>query len=296
MTLDRRFYDLDGGQISALHFGPKDEPIKLVFLHANGFNAQSYRAILEQLPLHSVSLDLRGHGFSTLPIPSGALKNFDIFRDDVLSFMERYIDGPVMIGGHSLGGAVSAMVCEASTEKIQAFIALDPPTMPSFMRGVVALPGMRGWFKRNFSLAKKSGSRRSIFPDREFMYDHYKKKRSFEKFQEKMMRDYIEGGTRAHKDGVELTCEPDWEARIYIGSMGNNLFRAAKYLPPHRLYIQAIKGGASTPTARAKISHIAGKENVIADRNIGHLFPLEDPDFVAGHMSKLLKKSGLLVD
>ena len=242
------------------------------------------------------ALDLRGHGFSTLPIPSGALKNFDVFRDDVLSFIDRYIDTPVMIGGHSLGGAVSAMVCEASTDKTQAFIALDPPTMPSFMRGLVALPGMREWFKKNFSLAKKSGNRRSIFADKDIMFDRYKNKHAFRKFQENMLRDYIDGGTREHKDGVELTCEPDWEARIYIGSMGNNLFRAAKHLPEHRLYIQAINGGASTPTARAKIRNIAGKDSVIADRNVGHLFPLETPDFVVEHMNRLLKESGLLPD
>ena len=82
--LDRRFYDLKDGQISALHFGPKDEPIRLIFLHANGFNGQSYARILSALDVHSIALDLRGHGFSTLPVPDGPFHNFHLFRDDII--------------------------------------------------------------------------------------------------------------------------------------------------------------------------------------------------------------------
>lgn len=295
MTLDRRFYDLNDGQISALHFGPKDQVIKLIFLHANGFNAQTYRVILDALTVHSIALDLRGHGFSKLPLMDSPFYNFHQFRDDVLDFIERYIDGPVMIAGHSLGGAVSALVCEQLGDQARAFMALDPPTLPRVMHALVRVPGFTTWLSKNFSLAKKSGARRSVFPDADFLFQHYTKKRTFANFQDAMLRDYIEGGTQPHRDGIELCCPPAWEAKIFA-AQGSNLFRAAKHLPDHKLYIHAKKGGASTPSARFNICRIAGKENVITEHNFRHLFPMENPDYVIGHINRLLKVSGLVSD
>jgi len=291
-TLDRRFYDLPDGQIAALHFGATQDPVKLIFLHANGFNAQSYRHILSALNIHSVALDLRGHGYSKLPIPDGPFHNFHLFRDDVTAFMDRYIDAPVMLAGHSLGGAVAALVCEKIGDKAQAFMALDPPTLPRFMHFAVRVPGVTTWLSKNFSLAKKSGSRRSVFPSEDFIFDHYKKKRTFAHFKDDMLRDYIMGGTKPHADGVALSCPPEWEARIFA-AQGSNLFRAAKHLPDVRLYIHAMKGGASTPSARFNIRRLAGRENVIAEHEFRHLFPMENPDYVTAHINKLLDRARL---
>jgi len=278
--------------MAALHFGPTDQPIKLIFLHANGFNAQSYRRILEALDIHAIALDLRGHGFSTLPVPDGPFSNFHLFRDDVIRFMDRYIDGPIMLAGHSLGGAVAALVCEKVGERAGAFMALDPPTLPRFMHVMVRIPGFTTWLSKNFSLAKKSGTRRSVFPSQDFIFEHYKKKRTFAAFQNDMLRDYIEGGTRPAMDGVELSCPPHWEARIFA-AQGSNLFRAAKHLPHVKLYIHAMKGGASTPSARFNIRRIAGRENVITEHKFRHLFPMENPDYVVAHINKLLQRAGL---
>lgn len=291
-ALDRRFYDMPDGQMAALHFGPTDQPVKLIFLHANGFNGQSYRHILNALSIHSIALDLRGHGFSALPVPDGSFHDFHIFRDDVLAFIRRYIDGPVMLAGHSLGGAVAALCCEPLGDQAQAFLALDPPTLPRLMHFLVRIPGFTTWLSKNFSLAKKSGARRRVFPSRDAMFDTYKAKRIFSAFKDDMLRDYIEGGTRPHQDGIELCCRPDWEARIFA-AQGSNLFRAAKHLPDVKLYIHALKGGASTPSARYNIRRLAGDENVITSQSLRHLFPLETPDYVVELLNKLLTKSGL---
>ena len=102
----RRNYELRDGALSALHFGNTNEPLRLVLLHANGFNAQSYRAVLEPLGVHSVAFDMRGHGHSRgLPQPPNML-NWHVFRDDCVEFFERYLpgltDGSVVLAGHSL--------------------------------------------------------------------------------------------------------------------------------------------------------------------------------------------------
>jgi len=68
---ERRTYALRDGTLSALHFGPTSEPVQLVFLHANGFNARSYTQILSKLGVHVVAFDMRGHGHSReMPQPN----------------------------------------------------------------------------------------------------------------------------------------------------------------------------------------------------------------------------------
>ena len=52
-----------GGEMAGLAFGPADRPLDLLFVHANGFNARTYRTILGPLAeqFHILAVDLRGH-------------------------------------------------------------------------------------------------------------------------------------------------------------------------------------------------------------------------------------------
>src|SRR5687768_14473986 len=61
-----------GGTVEALELGPAGRPYDVVFSHANGFNALTYRTILAPLAadLRILAYDLRGHGASTLPAVS----------------------------------------------------------------------------------------------------------------------------------------------------------------------------------------------------------------------------------
>src|SRR5665213_1397480 len=58
-----------GGEMAYLDFGPAERPVDVVFSHANGFNARTYRTILEPLAgeMRILAIDLRGHGATTLP-------------------------------------------------------------------------------------------------------------------------------------------------------------------------------------------------------------------------------------
>jgi len=62
--------------MSALHFRADKGPVRIVFAHANGFNGQTYRAVLDALDVHSVAVDLRGHGMTDMPTDISSLKSF----------------------------------------------------------------------------------------------------------------------------------------------------------------------------------------------------------------------------
>ena len=57
------------GPMSVLDFGDAKRPVDLVFVHANGFNAMTYRTLLAPLSgsLRIWAPDLRGHGLTRLP-------------------------------------------------------------------------------------------------------------------------------------------------------------------------------------------------------------------------------------
>jgi len=110
--------------MSAVHFGFVSNPIKLVMLNANGFNAYSYKSILTPLGFHAVALDMRGHGMSNLPINIDALKNWNIFRDDVVEFFDRYIKSPVILAGHSYGAVTGILAMPEIKNKSLSSIVL----------------------------------------------------------------------------------------------------------------------------------------------------------------------------
>jgi pimeloyl-ACP methyl ester carboxylesterase len=75
---------------------------------------QSYRLI---------AIDLRGHGRSTAPwggyeVPALAA--------DVAALLDRLQCGPAIAVGHSLGGAVAALVAVERPDLIRALVAIDP--------------------------------------------------------------------------------------------------------------------------------------------------------------------------
>jgi len=73
------------GEMAALDFGPEDRPYDVIFLHANGFNALTYRSILGPLAagLRVLAIDQRGHGESRLAAKPEGRRSWKDFRDDL---------------------------------------------------------------------------------------------------------------------------------------------------------------------------------------------------------------------
>ena len=98
-----------GGAMAMLDLGPRERPVDIVFSHANGFNGRTYRSILAPLAadLRILSLDLRGHGASTLSTQIEGRQGWLQFRDDLLALLDAEADGPVILAGHPMGGTSS---------------------------------------------------------------------------------------------------------------------------------------------------------------------------------------------
>jgi pimeloyl-ACP methyl ester carboxylesterase len=114
---DGEFHFIDwGGEGPLAHFS-----------HATGLCAGTYAPLAERLRAHLrvVGMDDRGHGRTRAPADLHKLKNWDIFVDDLESFLEN-LGEPVIAMGHSLGAAVSLLLAVKRPELIRWCSSIPP--------------------------------------------------------------------------------------------------------------------------------------------------------------------------
>jgi pimeloyl-ACP methyl ester carboxylesterase len=260
-----------GGEMAYLDFGPDDRPVDLVFSHANGFNARTYRTLLAPLAsdLRILAIDLRGHGETALPADPEAHGGWNMFRDDLLAFLDTVVDGPVALAGHSMGGTSSLLAAAHSPDRVRALGLLDPVIFDSAIgsRGTDASPLYLG-----------ARRRRAEFPSKEAAYEAYLGRGAFRSWAPEQLADYVEAGFRPTGDGqVTLACAPFWEAASYA-THNYDPFRAFRdsRCPVRILRAEAdstchLEGHEAELTATGRIA-------VETVPGTSHFLPMERPD------------------
>lgn len=196
-----------GGALAALELGPTDRPVDVVFSHANGFNARTYRSILAPLAsdLRILTIDLRGHGATTLPTGIEGRQGWLEFRDDLLALLAVVCEAPVVLAGHSMGGTASLLAAAAQPDRVRALALFDPVVFPveAQQAGVTAeSPLVAGALRR-----------RSTFPSRAAALEAYRGRGAFRTWDTAQLEDYVAAGFRETPEGeVTLACAPAWEA------------------------------------------------------------------------------------
>lgn len=265
-----------GGEAAVLDFGPADRPVDLVFSHANGFNARTYRTILSPLAgeLRILAWDMRGHGATSLPTVIEGRDGWTEFRDDLLAFLEAATEGPVALAGHSMGGTTSLLVAAAAPERVRALALLDPVIMSP---EALATPEAIG----ESPLVQGALRRRAVFPSKAAALEAYVGRGAFKTWSRAQIADYVEGGFRETPDGeTTLACTPEWEA---------SNFRTHNYDPwgafaASRCPIDIRRAEiASTCRIEGHEAELAatGRIRVQVIPGTSHFLPMERPDVVA---------------
>ena len=262
-----------GGAMAALEFGPAGRPIDVIFSHANGFNARTYRSILAPLAqsLRILAIDLRGHGSTTLSAAVEGREGWLQFRDDLLALTAEVADGPVVLAGHSMGGAASLLAAAAEPGRVKALALFDPVVIPSDRQ--------HDDLEHN-PLAIGADRRRAVFPSRAAVMEAYTGRGAFRTWSPEQLADYVEAGFRETLDGqVTLTCAPAWEA---------SNFRTHNYdiwgaFRDSRCPIRILRAeGGSTCRIEGHEDELAatGRIEVETVPGTSHFLPMERPDLV----------------
>lgn len=279
----RRFtLNLPEGKMAGIRFGA-DGPPDLVFLHATGFNAMTYRELLEPLGerFRVVALDQRGHGLSALPAEPEELPGWELYGRDMLAVFDALGDGPkLVLAGHSMGGAVATMAAEQRADRVASMVLLDP-VMPTeeWIARLYASPELDVRIE-GLPIARGARRRRAWFASKQEAIEAYRGRGAFASWVGRFLDDYVEDGfaPMPDGDGVTLTCEPAWEAATFASSRHNGADLLARVKVPATVLIgekhsvsRSVDEAASRTTARRTVETVPGTT---------HFLPMERPDIV----------------
>lgn len=264
---------------------PAPQTATLLFAHANGFNAATYRNLLAPLcpGLRIIACDLRGHGFSTLPAQPGLVRNWTVFRDDLVALLAAIPGDHILLAGHSLGATAGFMAAAASApQRVRALVLLEPvflDPLPAESR------------KGSNSLAEMAAQRRRVFPSFVAAMDYYRGRGIFARWPEAVLADYLSAGLKENTDGsFRLACEPEWEAEIFRELP----FGIASIAGSIKCPITIVRGTIASTAADDQVASILGARpdaRVVTVEGASHFLPLEQPEHPR---EEILRAAGLL--
>ena len=207
MTQDPR-YDYESKYVRAngirLHYLEWQGPGRpLLIVHGNSHAGGVYAPLGQRLSsdFHVFAVDQRGHGLSQRP---GSYTRADC-RDDIAGFIEALDLRDVLIVAHSSGGGASLLTCAVAPDRI-AGLATYEPTLPwnAMLRARIA------------DMTQRVRGRRSVFPSRQAMFEHFRSRGGFKDYQPEYLQAYVDHAAIEREDGqVELANPPEVESQMY---------------------------------------------------------------------------------
>jgi len=236
------------GEMSVLDFGDPKRPVDLVFVHANGFNAMTYRTLLAPLSgtLRIWAPDLRGHGRTTLPTERQGRRGWSDHRDDLVALLDALDGPPVVLAGHSMGGTAALLAAAERPERVSELVLMDPVIWGRVTVALFQLPLFDRLASR-IPLVKNALKRRAVFDSREQALAAYSGRGAFRGWPEMMIADYLADGLIETPEGFVLACEPEWEASNYAAQSHDPWRALGRVDRPVRI-LRAEAGSTCFPT------------------------------------------------
>lgn len=263
-----------------LAWGPADRPVDIVFLHANGFNALTYREVLSPLgsDFRVLALDQRGHGLTDLPVVAEGRADWFDLRDDLLAALSALDVRGAVLAGHSMGGTASILAAASVPEFARSLILFDPVVMLSPRPENVAQSPM----------VQAASRRRANFPSRAEAFASYHGRGAFRTWPDVILTDYLTDGMRDLPDGeVTLSCTPGWEASGFAAHGHDTGAAIAALTSPTRILKAELNS-----TCRFDPSDFAPPGGLAIDIVPGttHFLPMERPDLVRASLSEAARR------
>jgi pimeloyl-ACP methyl ester carboxylesterase len=288
----RKTTALPDGAISCLEW--ESPAPTLHFAHANGFNALTYRTLLEPLAerAHIYAPDLRGHGMTTLPAQPGMAKGWRIYRDDLIRFLEMLPQRPLVLAGHSMGATASVMAAALRPDLVRGLVLIEPVFVPAGFAILGRAMRLVGIAPKKYDLIEKAERRRALFPSIDAAYEAYRERGIFKLWPEAQLRDYLEGGLLPADDGqMRLACAPRWEAEDFRETPLFIPHLARQIVCPVTL-LHGDSPGSTCSDAQAK-AFLRRKPDtyVIKVRGASHFLPMEMPGLVREEILSLMARA-----
>ena len=256
----------------------------IIFSHGNSFPASTYSVLFASLQARGFqikAIEKFGHD-PRYPVTS----NWPHLVQQLADFAGEQVaqcGQPAFLAGHSLGGFLSLM-CAAKHGELGG--------LP--IRGVLLIdsPVLGGWRAKALSVAKRarlvgsvspgaiSRKRRQQWLSRDEVLAHFRSKKAFARWDEQVLRDYIDHGTHDEDGNAQgqrlLSFDRDVETAIY-NTLPDNL---EQLLQAHPLKCPAAFIGGRQSVEMKQVG-MAMTQKITHGRIMmldgSHLFPMEKP-------------------
>jgi pimeloyl-ACP methyl ester carboxylesterase len=265
------------GVMAAIEMGPEDRPVDLVFCHANGFNALTYRRLLAPVAEAGhrlLAIDMRGHGRSELEAdPGDGHSSWLGYRDDLIGLLETLEAPPRLVAGHSMGGTSGLLAAGLRPDLVARLVLFDRVVMEEGLAESFGPGGMK-----DSPLAAGARRRRNRFDSRQAAYDAYLGRGAFKTWPAEVLADYLADGlTDNGEGGMRLSCAPEWESANFAAHFHNPwvAFHASRC--PIRI-LRAEEGSTCTVMDRLDELLATGRITVETIPGTTHFLPMEVPE------------------
>jgi pimeloyl-ACP methyl ester carboxylesterase len=257
----------------------------IVFAHANGFPAGTYRLLFEAwraagYTVHAI--DKLGHD-PAWPVTG----NWPHLRTELIDFIEAHAGRPVWLVGHSLGGMLGTLAASKRPDLVAGLVLLDAPVIAGWRAHSLRVAQAAGLYQR-LSPGIVSRQRRQEWPNRDAVQTHFATKPAFARWDPRVLADYVDSGFVEHDGRVVLAFDRAIETRIYE-TIPHHTGRLLRRHPLHcpvafvagRESREMRLGGlhASSALAQGRFEWTQGS----------HLFPMEHPQRTAELVLQLIR-------
>lgn len=250
----------------------------IVFSHANGFPAGTYRKLFSLLAsqVEVRAPDMLGHD-PRFPVNN----NWSNLSRELIAFLRTHDDRPVYAVGHSMGAVVSFLAACHEPVRFRGLIMLDPPIISGMPGHVFRL---MKWLGRTDAItpAGRSKNRRVHWATREEALADFSRKKLFDAWDPDCLRDYVDAGTTPANapgaGGVALRYQVASEVAAFRTTPTNLQCRRKKLAVP-----ALIATGTDSEVAMPQHFGPLQRRHRMAHCVVpgGHLFPLQYPQETA---------------
>jgi pimeloyl-ACP methyl ester carboxylesterase len=272
-------FEIPGGRMAGIAFGAEKPTPDIVFLHATGFNARTYRALLEPLGerFYVVALDARGHGLSTLAPRMWGYTSWRRHRDDLIAVLEHFT-APVTLAGHSMGATVSLLTAGKRTDLVAGLALLEPVILQASGYAAAQIPLAPLIQRMTMPLATGAARRRARFESREAAVAGFTGRGVFKTFPEEVVADYVADGLiEDGQGGFKLACMPKYEAATYCAQR-HDPWEALRKVTDPLVLLRGEKNSTISEAAMHRLAAIKPDARVATVEGAGHMLPMERPD------------------
>jgi pimeloyl-ACP methyl ester carboxylesterase len=267
--------------MAGVTFGPETNDPDIVFSHATGFNALTYRALLAPLGerLSVWAFDARGHGRTELPAKLWGYTSWRRHRDDLIALLEKHTTGPVTLAGHSMGATVSLLVAARRPDLVSSLALIEPVIMPAAAYALFEMPLGPLVQRYTMPLARGALRRRARFESREAAIESFAGRGVFKTFPRESIADYVTDGLMQDEKsgGFKLACAPAFEAATYCAQR-HDPWSALRQAHAPLVLLRGEFHSTVFPAAAHRIAALKPEARIALVEGASHMLPIERPD------------------